>query len=286
MSSDYYASVTFPVAALRIPAIKAAFDEVPEDYTDFFEEMALVSNPAASGGYIAMTEVLKQFQVPYDHHHRNNIDMDDYTEQVRFVDGVETVVSTTDDEHALIDYAKEVLALLETGDVAGATQRLREVTEKDPGPTIMGDVAWSADHVYYLYAPSENNATPGEGFWSNDHGWCGTAQATVFSQTEKDTFALPASAGHDAGWSSVAEVIASVPVSADATPTKFDLLFAEVLDGLAMYYPSNLDDLSTDEQKALKNQTHRRYVDTGNALVDYERMRDAVETYLNARPTE
>lgn len=54
---------------------------------------------------------------------------------------------------------------------------------------------------YVVYSPNEAATTGyGAGFWNNDDGWTDFANATRFSESEKNAFNLPISTGQDAAW--------------------------------------------------------------------------------------
>lgn len=55
-----------------------------------------------------------------------------------------------------------------------------------------------------IYSPNEAALHDGDGFWSNEHGWCDIGSATVFCEADQAVFTLPLASGLDAAWMSLA----------------------------------------------------------------------------------
>ena len=53
---------------------------------------------------------------------------------------------------------------------------------------------------YVIYSANEAQMLDGSGFWSNEAGWTGLEDATLFTEEERAEFALPESTGGDAVW--------------------------------------------------------------------------------------
>ena len=53
---------------------------------------------------------------------------------------------------------------------------------------------------YVIYSANEAQMLDGSGFWSNEAGWTGLEDATLFTEEERAESALPESTGGDAVW--------------------------------------------------------------------------------------
>lgn len=76
-------------------------------------------------------------------------------------------------------------------------QLLREHLSRDVWIT---DGLFRSVAPYVVYSPNESAAGDGAGFWNNDDGWTDFANATRFSESEKNVCNLPMTTGHDAAW--------------------------------------------------------------------------------------
>lgn len=54
--------------------------------------------------------------------------------------------------------------------------------------------------LYVIYSPNESACSDGAGFWSNRDSWTELDEATVFSDSERQSLNLPISTGQDAKW--------------------------------------------------------------------------------------
>jgi hypothetical protein len=64
----------------------------------------------------------------------------------------------------------------------------------------LADAQEDAAKKFVVYSANESATGSGAGFWSNTEGWAELAQATRFTEAEKDSVSLPQSVGQDAKW--------------------------------------------------------------------------------------
>jgi hypothetical protein len=146
MSYRYEARVKFPSSALAIAAVAAAVQEArdtPWYDVDHADGMPIVevSGGECSHGEIDITQVLDEHRVPYDHWH--SVDCapapEPYTVYVRWPadpeqPGTETEISDEDEADAGI--ARELLQLLDAGDLDKLRARLNELRDAGPPPDV------------------------------------------------------------------------------------------------------------------------------------------------------
>lgn len=116
MSYLYFAEVFFPASALALPGIQEDFDKAKHDYRQEAAvqgAMAWMSHTDASDGHIDVIDVLDANKVPYDHRHRDDNAMSEWTEHVRFdAQGTKIVYSTNPETNAQAAMASEILTLM------------------------------------------------------------------------------------------------------------------------------------------------------------------------------
>jgi hypothetical protein len=93
MGHRYYATVTFPAAAGKIPEVRAWLDSEDNEYFEIYEGATdvEVSHSEANYGAIGVTELLDKHRVPYDHYHSEGGDGGSYTCFIRWPVGAARV---------------------------------------------------------------------------------------------------------------------------------------------------------------------------------------------------
>lgn len=147
MGYRYYAKVTFPTAAGRIPAVAAALAAADKPWYDIDEAhneaTVSISGGECSSGEIEITGVLEEHQVPYDHYHSDDCSgsPEPWTLYVRYdADGnsVETEVSTEAERDAFL--CGQLLGLLDAGDIDGLRAALQNNIALGP-PVMIDEIA-------------------------------------------------------------------------------------------------------------------------------------------------
>jgi hypothetical protein len=124
MGHRYYATVTFPAAAGKIPEVRAWLDGDEKEYYDIDDDGELidVSADERNWGKIEFTDILDQHRVPYDHYHGDDMEGRS-TVYVRWPVGAERVAGKL-----LAEPDKAVVKLGEVdGAIAEKAKRLLEV---------------------------------------------------------------------------------------------------------------------------------------------------------------
>lgn len=208
MSDQYYANITFPADALDIAVIKKLYRSLPPEYVREYDDVVVVANPQSNSGEVAMSVLLDQFQIPYDHYHRDTVNMDEHTVRVRFVDGEQVRTRVQDSDQAVRTYAEELLAVLTLDGVAAAQEKLEATIKNDGGPPVTvlaGD--WSADSRYVFYSATEAGTNKGHGYWSNALGWVDMTEATVFTEHEMQAFVQQSEPMEETLWMTLRDAI-------------------------------------------------------------------------------
>lgn len=114
------------------------------------------------------------------------------------VDNISVYVRRNDDGVSVDLYPKGS----EDGEsTAGARATFAEAEPDDLDDTSHNDTGGAEfPQTWVIHSRSEDEASDGAGFWSNDFGWSTREFATAFSDTERDGYHLPLSAGNDAKW--------------------------------------------------------------------------------------
>lgn len=101
MGNRYYAHITFPVGALKIPEVKECYDESPRylEIEDDGAESGLVQigDSEANYGRFNIEFQLRDAGVPFDVYHSESESGGAYTWHVRFNEAGECVETETDD---------------------------------------------------------------------------------------------------------------------------------------------------------------------------------------------
>jgi len=125
MGYSYYACVYFPKSAAKIAAINESLKNTRDTVSEI-GECICVESTNAQGGIIEITDVLGEHKIPYDHYHRDDNAMEEWTEKYR-IQNNEWIMSTTSAEtKAVSDLASEVLKALEEGNLDFAKSRLKQ----------------------------------------------------------------------------------------------------------------------------------------------------------------
>lgn len=137
MGYRYYARVTFPAAAAAIPSVHEWLERPNGRRVSISEidggNCIAVSAEDCGGGEIEVTSVLDAAQVPYDHYHSDDCagSPHPWTEHVRFSPaGERTLTKVETEAEGDAQIARELLAMLEAGNLHGMRTRLQELSAK------------------------------------------------------------------------------------------------------------------------------------------------------------
>jgi len=130
MAYDYYASLTFPASAKHITEVAAWLDENPHVQEQEDEGLCTVSTTTASFGSIGLTSILDEHHVPYDHVHRDDIEVETWTVVVRFKHGKKVAYEVWPEDTEKEKLAKRLLKVLK----AGLAKRAITICERASAP--------------------------------------------------------------------------------------------------------------------------------------------------------
>lgn len=153
MSWRFRAVVTFPAAALAIPAIREVYDDVDKNRAHGWEiedddPVAIADDDANRGMMDEITDLLDKHKVPYDHWFGDSEDGGgEYTIYTRYDEEGDSLLYSSENESQW-QLAEEVLALLDN-DLDGAQATLCpnavEVLRNHAGlkPPSLHEIDWA-----------------------------------------------------------------------------------------------------------------------------------------------
>lgn len=62
------------------------------------------------------------------------------------------------------------------------------------------------EECFVIHSASEEEASDGFGYWSNEEGWVGIQSATKFTEVEMKNFDLPMATENDASWVCLSDI--------------------------------------------------------------------------------